>query len=296
MTIAVDSVLVGAGVATGLVQAAPTLAAGWHALAALTARPQGENAVVAAAGLREPQDHGDQRHTGPADGVEHGCRQHHLLRGERRDHDDQIYTGTPNPPTNNNLTLVTSIIVPIPLGDTTWTATGGNITFAESSVVPSSLTVPTGADKTAAPLQILPKINGLINVPFYCWNGTASADGLTLIPVNPGNAIDTVVVNTPPTAPVCGLLNKSVGGGQSTTVDLTSVCHDANGDGTINWATLGIGFGNPASPTICSGLSLRHHGWHLEPHRHSWCAHLHRTPTRTSVRTCSGSRCPTQGG
>ena len=110
-----------------------------------------------------------------------------------------IYTGTPNPPTNTNLTVVTSITVPIPLANTTWTASGGNIALVENQVVPSSLTKPTGADKTAAPLQILPKINGLINVPFYCWPGSATADGLALVPGAVGN-IDTVTVTTASTS------------------------------------------------------------------------------------------------
>src|SRR5437016_4168542 len=78
-------------------------------------------------------------------------------------------------PTRTGTVLVGSLLVPIPLADTVWNSTGGNVAFSEQATSPANLTVPSAGDQAAAPLILLPKINGSINVPFHCWPGTVSA-------------------------------------------------------------------------------------------------------------------------
>ena len=232
VTIAVDGVLVGAGVTTGLVQAAPSLAALGTAGGA-GGTLQGQNAVTANPGditlkiTGTNTTQGTQTTSNPAAlGVTF------WVVNDAVSGVITIYQGTPNPPTNTNLTITTLIVVPIPLSDTTWTSnSGGNISLAETVSTPSSLTAPNVADKAAAPLRILPKINGAISVPFYCWTGSASADTLSLVP-GPASPIDTVTVNLPPLPPVCTSSSISVGLGQSATVNPGTTCSDPNGDFT----------------------------------------------------------------
>ena len=220
VSIAVDSALVAAGVNTGLVAAAPSLADVGTPDPNDATVLQGQNAVVAATGSVKLQikgtntAEGTQTATNPAPANITFWVVNDSVTGVIT-----IYTGTPNPPSNSNLTVVTSITVPIALADTTWTATGGNIALSENLVVPSSLTKPTAADKTAAPLQILPKINGRINVPFYCWPGAASADGLSLVPGAVGN-IDTITVTTASTS------SSSSSSTSSSSTSSTSSIHD----------------------------------------------------------------------
>jgi hypothetical protein len=171
VSISVDATLITAGVNTGLVQAAGSLAEvgtdGGN-----NGTKKGENAVTAAAGavsLRITGTNTTEGTQAAANAAPIDTKFWVVSDGTSA----KIYTGTPNPPTNSALTLVPSISVSVPLADTSWTSSnGGAITLAEENVAPSNTTAPTVADKNAAPLKLLPKINGAINVPFYCWPGT----------------------------------------------------------------------------------------------------------------------------
>lgn len=250
VTIVIDATLVSAGAATGILQ-------------------PGANYVYAKAGLRIAGTN-----TSPATQTATGAAK---VNFTVIDNGDGTFSSSPSPVVGN-----------IALADTTWTATGGNISLAEATgPLPASLTAPTPAERSGAPLVILTKIQGTdaawppagavspdLSTPafpsglgasanFYCWPGaanppaTANPPGTGTAPngdLVPGaaSAISSVTVNTPPTAPVCTPASVSVGGNQSTTIDLTTVCSDVNGNNTIDWTTLGVGFGNPASPTICT--------------------------------------------
>ena len=92
VTIAVDSTLVAAGVATGLVAVSPTLAQ--VGTADPTGGPPalfGQNAVVAATGSVKLQIAGTHTVETVPDGQQPGRGQHHLLGGVRRDDDADLH-------------------------------------------------------------------------------------------------------------------------------------------------------------------------------------------------------------
>ena len=90
-----------------------------------------------------------------------------------------VYTSVTNPPalndgllvpdpTRTGTPLVGALSFSIPMNDTTWTPITGGIPFEfrEALIAPSVLTTPIPfADRNAAPLIILARINGIINVP-----------------------------------------------------------------------------------------------------------------------------------
>jgi hypothetical protein len=146
--------------------------------------------------------------------------------------------------------------VTIPLGDTTWTPTGGNVTFSELNTAPANLLTPSIPDQDAAPLILLPKINGAVSAPFHCWPGTVNPPPATNQPLIPGAsvAIDTVTVNTPPAPPSCNNLATSAPAGQQITVDLRPQCTDINGNidpGSWNVTTPTAG---TLAPTATQGV------------------------------------------
>jgi hypothetical protein len=242
VTIGVDATLIGAGVTTGLVSAADSLADIGSVKNDGTPDPlAGVDAVTAAVGSVKLKITG----TNTSQGTQTAANTAPValtfyVTADSAGGSIVVYSSISTPPsttpdpTRTGTVLVGALIVPIPLADTVWTPTGGNVVFSEANVTPSTTTASslTPADKTAAPLLIGPKINGTINVPFTCWSGTASADGLTFT-VTPSNAIDTVTVIAPPAAPTCASPQAtSVGGGQSTTV--TPSCTDINGNFTAS--------------------------------------------------------------
>jgi hypothetical protein len=104
---------------------------------------------------------------------------------------------------------------------TTWTPTGGNVALS------------LGTSSTSALVA-----GGIITVTFNCTPGTPGPAGCgdpplvdctTTIPV-PALPFSTVVVNAPPTAPVCVNESASVGITQSVPIDLNDNCTDVNGN------------------------------------------------------------------
>jgi hypothetical protein len=235
ITVQVTSALIVAGVNTGLVQAAPTLADVGTA-GGLNGTTKGENAVVVSLPTATDGVHLtiDAPNTSQASQTAVNTAATSFTFYATNDGTTiHFYQGTPNPPTNTNLTEVTAIPVSVALGDTTWTPTANPAVLATHKSVPSSLTAPTGADKAAAPLQIYSKINGAVTVNFYCWPGAASADGLSLVPLGAATAassIDSVTVLIPPTAPVCNDFSTTAPAAQSITIDLNTKCSDVNGN------------------------------------------------------------------
>jgi len=154
-------------------------------------------------------------------------------------------------------TQVPAIPIEVPLGDLTFTPTGGNVVFTEPLILPANVAggvaTPAPADLANSPLRLLPKLSGL-TVPFTCWLGTGNtpADGKFTAGTSAAVLATTTVI-APPTAPVCANpgLAPSVPAGQSVTLDFTTLCTDVNGNNTIVWNTIGFGYGNPAAPTIC---------------------------------------------
>ncbi|HET6965776.1 MAG TPA: hypothetical protein VFH58_13460 [Acidimicrobiales bacterium] len=211
VTISVDSTLIGAGVATGLVSAADNLAdLGVKDNTGAANQSAGINQVVSNAGqvtlmiTGSNTSEGTQTASNPA-----AVNVTFYATADNLGSNVSVYTAVSNPPTlggpntadpaRTGTKLTGNLSVPINLGNTTWTPSGaGSISFTEKSVTPSSVSTPTTADKSAAPLIVLMKIDGHINVGFWCWTGTQSpappAAGTSLVPAA-GAAIASVTVN-----------------------------------------------------------------------------------------------------
>ncbi len=249
VTVAVDSTLIGAGITTGLVSAAPDLA---HiGVSKINNPPDGTtiadvnggiSAAAAAAGQVKLQITGTnvspaiQTATNPAS----AGTTFYVTANAADGTNVVVYSSVSNPAggldnSRTGVPLVGSLNITIPLGDTVWTPTGGGTAhFQEENVAPSNLTVPTAADLTNIPLVINAKINGAVSVPFKCWPGTVNT-GVTPSPLVPGASSDiaSIGVVAPPTAPVCASPQAtSVGGGQS--VSVSSNCTDINNNFTAS--------------------------------------------------------------
>lgn len=247
--ISVDSALIAAGLNTGLVTAAPSLAAIGTSPSLTAPNGVGVNAVTAAVGDVKLKING----TNTVEGVQTATNTAPVALTFYVVQDPSslvvtVYTAistapstTPDP-TRTGTMLIGALPVLIPLGNTVWTPSGGNVVFSEQNIAPSNLLTPTAADQAAAPLILLPKINGAVNVPFKCWPGTVAAPvaPATSSPLTPGasSPIDTVVVNAPATAPTCTGGSATVGGNQTLVIDLTLKCTDVNG----NWIPAGTGY------------------------------------------------------
>jgi hypothetical protein len=242
VTIGVDSTLIGAGVATGLVSAADSLAdLGVTKNDGTSDQSAGISAVVAAAGSVKLKITG----TNTVEGTQTAQNSVAVnvtfyVTADAAGGSVVVYSSVTNPPTvggpnvpdpsRTGTVLSGALLVPIGLGNTTWTPNGNTpINFAEAQVTPSTTTAAslTAADKAAAPLLIGPKINGSINVPFICWAGQATDATGTAFTPGPSSTIASVVVNAPATQPNCSTPQApSVGGGQSITV--TPSCANVN--------------------------------------------------------------------
>lgn len=248
VTIGVDSALIGAGVATGLVSAADSLADIGAIKNDGTSDPNaGVDAVTSAVGSIKLKITA----TNTAEGTQTASNTAPVsltfyVTADSSGGSVVVYSSISSPPsttpdpTRTGTVLTGALLVPVPLGNTTWTPTGGNVVFSEAQVTPSTTVAAslTPADKAAAPLILGPKINGSINVPFNCWAGTASVDGLSYTP-GASSAIDTVTVIAPPLPPTCVTpQSTSVGGNQS--VNVTPSCTDPNGDFTPSGTSITV--------------------------------------------------------
>jgi hypothetical protein len=253
VTIAVDSTLIGAGVTTGLVTAADSLADIGTSPSVTAPNGLGVNAVTSAIGSVTLKIHGTNTVEGnqTASNPALAATTFYVVQ-DPITAAVTVYTALSTPPDTTpdagrtGTALVGNLTVAVPLGDTIWTPTGGSpAVFSEQNLAPASLTAPSVADQNAAPLILLPKINGAINVPFHCWPGTVSSAAVvppaTTNPLIPGasSAIDSVTVIAPPTAPVCASPQAtSVGGGQS--VPVTPSCTDVNGNFTASNTSIAV--------------------------------------------------------
>ena len=228
VAISVDSTLIGAGVVTGLVSAADNLAdIGVTKNDGTASSTAGVDAVTAAtgsvklkiAGSNTTQATQTASNTAPANTT-------FYVTADALGGTVKVYTAISSPPaaspvpTRTGTLLTGSLTVSIPLSDTTWTPTGsGNVVFTEQNLVPASLSTPSSADQLAAPLILLPKINGSISTPFHCWPGTvSSATPAALVPGS-SNAIDTVTVGSGTTTTTAvGATTTTVAGATTTTV------------------------------------------------------------------------------
>jgi len=133
----------------------------------------------------------------------------------------------------------TPLAVSANLPTTTWTPTGGNVALS------------LGTSSTSALVA-----GGLITVTFNCTPGTPGPVGCgpapltpctTTIPV-PAAPFSTVVVNAPPTAPVCTNESTSVGITQSSPINLVDNCSDVNSN--IDLTTFTIETPGPTEGTL----------------------------------------------
>jgi hypothetical protein len=241
----IDSSLVVAGIGAGALSAAPTLAeVGTDGLDPFTGQPatnRGVNSAHNDTTMRVTGTHtteGTQTTTGSVDVT-------FYVVSDGTTSGTVVYSGgPPNPPTNSNLVPVPGnvLVVPIGLNPLSWhnDGTGPSMVFKESlGTVPAANPGggPTPAERNAAPIVMLNNLG--VQANFYCWPGasTGPTDPNTGLPGSstgfaPGaaNAIATVNVIVPPTAPTCNGETVSVGAGQSTVIDLTNNCTDPNGN------------------------------------------------------------------
>jgi hypothetical protein len=262
VSIGVDSTLLGAGVRTGLVTAADKLAdIGAIDNTGAVSPGAGVDAVTSAIGSVTLKINGSNT----AQGVQGASNPAPVsvtfyVTSDAVGSVVAVYTAISSPPSTTpdptrTGTLLTGFLqVQIPLASTTWTPTGGNVVLSEQNVVPSSLTTPTSADKLAAPLRLTPKINGAINVPFFCWTGTSTplpAPNGTLVPAAP-SPISTVTVVAPPT--------------------ITSVSPSALGQGATKQPIVVTGTGFvPGSVAKFSATGVKVVSTTLPPRRSSSC-------------------------
>ncbi len=116
----------------------------------------------------------------------------------------------------------TPLAVNLPLTDTTWTPTGGDIVYTQGGFVVDALVA-----------------GGIITVTLSCESGTSSIDGTTFTPAVPA-PFETVTVIAPPTAPTCSDANEAVGAGQGAVVDPATLCSDVNGNVVYDDTTVAV--------------------------------------------------------
>ncbi|HWW52477.1 MAG TPA: hypothetical protein VNY84_01820, partial [Acidimicrobiales bacterium] len=189
-------------------------------------------------------------------------------------------------------------------GNTVWTPTSaGTVTFAEQNTAPATLvttvgppaTGPSSIDQNAAPLIILPKINGAVSAPFHCWPGTTTADApavgdTALVPAG-STAIATSAATSPPAPPVvapgtygsAGSPFSNVGGGQTVVIDVLAASGLTDVTPPIDPSTLTLCTGTVSDPASCSGKA--------GPFGPS-----HGTVTTQSGSACGPPKCSAAGG
>jgi hypothetical protein len=130
------------------------------------------------------------------------------------------------------------LTVNLPIQDTTWTPTGGNVVFTQGTFVVDALiggTLPVAL----GPCQPTLGLTG-------CDQSGGNCTGFTPNP-NP-TPFETVTVIAPPTPPVCQNESLSVGVSQSIPINLTDNCTDVNGNNTIDYTTLVVS--TPSAGTL----------------------------------------------
>ncbi len=288
VTIAVDGTLIGAGVTTGLVSAAPDLAnIGVERInnpadgGTVPDANGGISAVQTAAGKVTLAVSGTNvtpalqylTNTGAVNTT------FYVTANVNDGTGVVVYTSVTNPgggfdagrtgtPLVGNLPVVVALDgtsnVPagtpgqvITAGDSVWTQTTGtgSATFKEQNIAPADLTTPSGGDQGIAPLILLPKINGAISVPFHCWPGNIGAGATPPLVPGASSNISSIGLKAPDTAPVCATPQAtSVGGGQS--VSVSSSCTDINGNFTASGTSIALvgANGGAANGTVVVNL------------------------------------------
>lgn len=269
VTIAVDSTLIGAGITTGLVTAAPDLA---HiGVSQVNSPPDGlesanplggvskavvpPNAVKLKVQATKADDGTAAHNTVQTVANTAEASTTFYVTADINDGSNAIVYSSVTNPTGGldagrtGTVLSGALLVSIPLADSTWTPTAaGTATFREQQVVPSDLLTPTAADQLLAPLVINAKINpgpaptylSGVAVPFKCWPGGVSGAvaPVSLVPQTPSN-ITTIGIVAPPAGPVCASpQNASVGGAQS--VGVTPSCTDQNSNFTPSATSVAV--------------------------------------------------------
>lgn len=203
VTVAVDATLIGAGITTGLVTAAPDLA---HiGVSQVNTPPDGGTVDNPLGGISKAVAPPSQvKLKVQATNADDGTAAHNTVQtvvnsaeasttfyvtaSAADGSNPTVYSSVTNPsggldPGRTGAILSGSLLINIPLANSTWVPTGaGNVSFAEQNIAPANLLTPSAADKTASPLQINAKINpgaapgylGGVSVPFKCWPGTVS--------------------------------------------------------------------------------------------------------------------------
>jgi hypothetical protein len=161
IVISVDSSLIAAGVGAGVVS-------------------EGTNSVVSTVQLRlgaSNTSEGTQSVGGVTD----------LSFDVTIDGDSGVITVDPDP-----------VVGTVGLEDSTWTASApGQSVVAVAPGTPPAGAIPTIPERNSAPIQILNRLNDALNANFFCWPGSASAEGNALVPGST-EAIATVAVEGDP--------------------------------------------------------------------------------------------------
>lgn len=269
VTIAVDSALIGAGITTGLVTAAPDLAnigvtqvnsppdnlTTPNPLGGISRAVAPPNAVKLKIQATKADDGTVAHNTVQtvANSAE-ASTTFYVTANQLDGSGAVVYSAVSNPaggldPTRTGTVLTGALLISIPLANSTWTPTAsGTATFREQTVAPANLLLPSSADQLLAPLVINAKINpgaapgylGGVAVPFKCWPGGVSGTvaPVSLVPQTPTD-IATIGIVAPPAGPVCATpQSASVGGAQSVTV--TPSCTDQNGNFTPSVTSVAI--------------------------------------------------------
>jgi hypothetical protein len=157
--------------------------------------------------------------------------------------------GTPGDPTDDTVSATpVTISLPIPAGLLApWTPSGGDVEFSDGGSV---IRVDAGF-----PLPAVFTCNPGTGTPAGCAT-TPGTDCTGFTPATP-IPFETVVVNAPPTAPVCLDESVSVGANQSIGIDLTDNCSDVNSNiDPSSYTNTPLVPASPAGGTLTPGGTL----------------------------------------
>ncbi|HWW52478.1 MAG TPA: hypothetical protein VNY84_01825, partial [Acidimicrobiales bacterium] len=261
VTIQVAAALIGAGVNTGLVSAADSLA-DLGVAASSTDASGGVNAVTAAAGKVTLNITGSNtteimKTASNPSAVNTTFWVTNTNVGSPATGTSTVYSAISTPAASapnaarTGTVLTGNLSVTVPLGDTTWTPSSGatSVVFAEQNTAPANTTTPSSTDQNAAPLILLPKINGAVSAPFHCWPGTVT--GTTTMVLVPGasSPIDTASVGSGTTTTTAGGSTTTTAVGATTTTAVGATTTTAAGASTTSAAgatatTAGAGTAN----------------------------------------------------
>lgn len=154
-----------------------------------------------------------------------------------------IIDPTPATRTNGDESAL-PLSVNLPLANSVWTTTGGQVDFTQGTFTVHALVGGT------LPVDLGPcnPTTGLTGCDINGENCTGYTADTTPTP------FESTTVNAPPTPPVCSNESLSVGAGQSIPVNLTDNCSDVNGNATIDYSTLVVSNG-PSVGTLTPGAT-----------------------------------------